>query len=505
MMKMMMNLQHELQRNNQERQQETTTTRATPATPTPATTTTPCFGTDEQMTVDAAVPDYYDNDNDDNNDNDDSIMPQSTKNLIANAKKKRRQKKRKRILVVIVLTILLLVLLVVVVLGIFISRSSSNNNNNNNKNNNNTLNTPSPQEPNTNDDLVDIFVGTRGGNPVTTITPIMEPIRCQDLLVQDPQQQNWFPLSFLVNLTEQQEQQEPLFIVRIPFQYSLDIGHLCMVVQTNHDNTVWIPIARSYDGYGWESYHRHHHHRRHGDDLFSTTTTMNFQQEQNLIVCNDNTRICYLSLPWQQTTDEAAAAASASLEEEDENNILQYAVVARSWINKEDHYQESILFSRFLEQTTFGTTRSDLNDLQAMRMTTNEQQQQQGSSSSIATLQSTTWSIMAKWIHEQMYTIQPTYHRVFYRQHVNGRFESSSPIGHVTHPCHLNSAYRQFAFVEKHMGQVLEIRTIVIPNTSTTKQLLLVDQIPLTMVDGPIQFVQSPNPFLSTNNLADGT
>ena len=310
-------------------------------------------------------------------------------------------------------------------------------------------------------------------------------------------------MSVLVNLTtnqEQQTQEQQPSIVRIPFQYSLGIGHLCMVVQTNIANTAWIPIARSYDGYGWESYRRHHHGHGgiSGGGLLSTN---NVQQTHN-IVCNDKTRICYLSLP--------LSSSSLLSKDDSSSNILQYAVVARSWMEEEDNYQESVLYSRFLEQTTFGTTRSDLNYLQAMTktMTNKQKQQKQQQQGMIATLQSSTWSIMAKWIQEQIYTIQPTYHRVFYRQHMNGRFESTSPIGHVTHPCHVNTAYRQFAFVEKHIGQVLEIRTIVIPKTTntttTTKQLLLVDQIPLTMVDGPVQFVQSPTPSLSTN-LEDGT
>lgn len=82
--------------------------------------------------------------------------------------------------------------------------------------------------------------------------------------------------------------------------------------------------------------------------------------------------------------------------------------------------------ARFLEQSTFGTTKSDL---EALLATDNN---------------------FTKWIHDQMYNIPMSSHREFYRRHTNPKFEYPFEVGAVgPTPCEKYSRWRKYALTSR--------------------------------------------------------
>jgi len=79
--------------------------------------------------------------------------------------------------------------------------------------------------------------------------------------------------------------------------------------------------------------------------------------------------------------------------------------------------------ARFLEMTTFGTTKQDLNLLTAMSP--------------------------EEWLENQMNDVEPTSHRAYWRQRSHPRWLFSQKVGRSDHPCDPNSKWRRFTFTRK--------------------------------------------------------
>jgi hypothetical protein len=120
--------------------------------------------------------------------------------------------------------------------------------------------------------------------------------------------------------------------------------------------------------------------------------------------------------------------------------------------------------ARFLMQATFGQTRAELSELQAL-----------------AARAGGVEAGMRDWLHAQT-AMPPSLHRAHYRKHVNPRLRHGSwPQRHTARkPCDPGSRWIGYAFTKRDIGKVLEVADQPAPATAT---LLSVDGVPRTEVD----------------------
>lgn len=229
-----------------------------------------------------------------------------------------------------------------------------------------------------------------------------------------------------------------------PIRMHLSQGEtLCLLVMTDGAKRL-LPVARSYSGYLWERY-------------------LGLDLPRISIQCEGELGPCILDLP---PVEEGTFYAMST------------------WTYDYKHPQDE--YARFLEQTTFGPTMDEINDLMEGEDTRNI-----FSSSNPVTR-------MAKWIVHQQNEVDPTYHREFFRRHANARFKTGSPYGNPTHPCQENTYYRRFAFTHKDNGQFVNIQT-----RSNGQKALVLNNVILTLVDGPVFYYDDPFELQKTE-LPDG-
>jgi hypothetical protein len=111
--------------------------------------------------------------------------------------------------------------------------------------------------------------------------------------------------------------------------------------------------------------------------------------------------------------------------------------------------------ARFLEQATFGPTRSTIMEFP---------------------------DSYSEWVHEQM-ALPDSSHRRFYRSRLNHRKTVSSQQGVATHPCQAGTRYRKYAFSDKDRQATLEIRT----DPVSSRKILLKDGQARTVL--PFSFI----------------
>lgn len=140
-----------------------------------------------------------------------------------------------------------------------------------------------------------------------------------------------------------------------------------------------------------------------------------------------------------------------------ERSLVQYQLTSYDTPN----YTPDDVASRFLEQATFGPTRTDINTLLSS-----------GTNLQLA---------FANWVQDQQQNVPISSHREFFRKHANSQFEFASPIGTVTHPCYAGTRYRKFALSSKD-----DEKTVTIAAASGGRKSLAVDGQIRTMVDGPV-------------------
>jgi len=107
--------------------------------------------------------------------------------------------------------------------------------------------------------------------------------------------------------------------------------------------------------------------------------------------------------------------------------------------------------ARFLSQTTFGVTRSELDEFPSA--TTKADTDTNAEAQDLETS-------FAKWIQHQMNDIPATSHREFFRRRLNSRFDVAKSIGMPNHPCRRYSQWRNFAFIELDYGRTVAIKPV---------------------------------------------
>ena len=257
---------------------------------------------------------------------------------------------------------------------------------------------------------------------------------------------------------------------------------LCMLVRTD-GNQSWIPLVRSYHGEAWESYRSDPNYPVTCDDDIETCTIP-------IVVVNQQPSHEEEDQQREDNRRQRRRLGQRRLEgvirnENEEDGTGFFALAYRPPPALDNSINE---YARFLEQTTFGTTRKDLNSLL-----------ERHEAAVVADTTTSTVKVMAQWMDEQMNVIPPTLHREFYRTHAMSRFATSSQTGAVTQPCQEYTAYRKFALVEQHYQKLLDIAT-----TDDKKyRLLRVDNVVLTVLstqNGPIQLLPSEDGSTLTNN-----
>jgi len=108
-----------------------------------------------------------------------------------------------------------------------------------------------------------------------------------------------------------------------------------------------------------------------------------------------------------------------------------------------DRFLPSVdIVARFLEQTTFGTTRADIETIR---------------------LQSNNFTNLprafADWVSNQMNNINMTSHREFWRSRMAARNAYKGREGAPTHPCQPNSQWRRASFTDKDSFQVIQTKS----------------------------------------------
>jgi len=183
-------------------------------------------------------------------------------------------------------------------------------------------------------------------------------------------------------------------------------GHLCTLTKITVDRTNFSPVGRSYDGNDWES-------------VAGAYDSLNYE-------CIQDQNICSVTIPL--------------LDEKETTDAFFLTTFDKQALPVRDE------IARFFEQTTFGTTSTLLNDLE-------------GEYSTYSNHQRTTrlQYIFGNWVHDQMYNVNPSLHREFFRQRTLSKQEGSYPEGKSTHPCSKMSRWRYNPFDNRDRGRILSI------------------------------------------------
>ena len=191
---------------------------------------------------------------------------------------------------------------------------------------------------------------------------------------------------------------------------------LCTLVEVTSSGFLK-PVARSYDAFDWEA--------APGD----YSSMLNFQ-------CSMET--CTVDLP---------VLASGS-------------IYHMKYFGKPS-YSRSDESARFLEQATFGPTRSGINTFNTGNLGVS----------------------FANWIKQQQTMVPLTSHREFFRKHLNSRFDHSTPMSVVTHACQTGTRYRRYAFSNK------DKRFKIVVETLGKYKIISINNITRTVVEGPITYI----------------
>jgi hypothetical protein len=194
-----------------------------------------------------------------------------------------------------------------------------------------------------------------------------------------------------------------------------DMNALCTLVEVTSSGFLK-PVARSYDAFDWEA----------APGAFSSLLAFQCSAES-----------CSVELP---------ALASGS--------IYQLTYFPKPSYSRSD---ES---ARFLEQATFGPTRSDI---KSVNNTDNL-----GLS-------------FAKWIKEQQTVIPLTSHRELFRQRLNAPYYLSTPMSPVTHACQKTTRYRRYALCNKDNSKIV-IKTV------GAYKVISVNNVTRTVLDRPVTY-----------------
>lgn len=184
-----------------------------------------------------------------------------------------------------------------------------------------------------------------------------------------------------------------------------------------------IPVARSYLGNDWEAYAGQYSHQA--------------------FTCNSS--VCETTLP--------------ALSTEKKNYLGSYHFEITSF---QHSIPEKDQVARFLEQTTFGPTVSEIELFPGS---------------------------FAAWVQQQQ-EIPLSSHRAFYREHLNNRYDAPTPMGIPTHACDKGTRYRKYAITsDSDRKKKIEIKT----DQGTGRKIILVDGAVRTSIDATVLYAGSPD------------
>jgi len=184
-------------------------------------------------------------------------------------------------------------------------------------------------------------------------------------------------------------------------------GKLCTLTEKMELLETSIPVGRSYNGHLWER-------------VAGPYSTLQYN-------CEDS--YCEVTIP-------------KDLSKPDQSFELK-TVSSKAWENVSELYSLLQLSkrdeaARFLEQTTFGTMREDLDEMtQSIDENTNL----------IPKFKS--------WIENQINEVNASSHRAFYRKHASSRMINPSSKGKQSRPCEVGARFRWYSFSLSDRGEFL--------------------------------------------------
>jgi len=253
-------------------------------------------------------------------------------------------------------------------------------------------------------------------------------------------------------------------------------GELCTLIRITAE-TQWSPVARSYDGGYWEVSAGEYS----GMVSFPCPIGGDERSEEEELKCTiDDNKLYYTALDFSCSSE----TTHCDVKIPPLTNIVpnqSYALKPYTRSDVPPNYQ----IARLLEMGTFGVTRSDLYN-SAMWGPDNSQK---------------LGFKMATWVNDQINSIQPEYHREFYRRRINSRQLINWPSNTFYQPCEANSRWRRFALTLKDIANT--VMFVKVAGYETTGPFLMImDGYVRTMI---IEWPTVTSSLGNVLNVADST
>ncbi len=221
-------------------------------------------------------------------------------------------------------------------------------------------------------------------------------------------------------------------------------GNLCTLIRVTTDNSdggkeYFAPVARSYDGFDWNR------------------VAGPYSESLEITCMANGNSYCHIQVP--KVNDNTDIVTTFRLMKYERTLPIKDEV------------------ARFFEQSTFGTRLEDINT---------------AVTSIDETYNGDSMNYFSSWLHEQIYTVPPTFHRPLWRNNIKSKADGPRREGITTHPCDPGSRWRSRAFAKNDVGKRMTIGQV-----SNGKHSLSINGQIRTMVNG-IDFV---NPDISLDRL----
>ncbi len=177
-------------------------------------------------------------------------------------------------------------------------------------------------------------------------------------------------------------------------------GFLCTLTRVTGNLESFAQVARSYDGFDWENV----------AGPYSSSLEID---------CPSRSKFCTLQVPNVTSDDQ------------------RFELVTYEYgLHPEDE------LARFFEQSTFGTTRKDLRAVDPSHY-------------------NNLLPFFSDWVHQQMYSIPPTLHRVLWRSRSLPKENQAHLEAAVNHPCEVGARWRIAAFDETDLNEAMTVTPVV--------------------------------------------
>jgi len=199
-----------------------------------------------------------------------------------------------------------------------------------------------------------------------------------------------------------------------------------------------------------------------GQDSLSLILEMDVDKDGNIEGNLAPVGRSYNGNPWEAYANEFSTSVSFDCEGSSScRAALPYPQAGRAYVLKSNQYSHDLsqddLNARFLEKTTFGPTKTEIN----------------------------AFSSPGDWMEEQ-FNLNMTSHRQFYRERVSQWHYETNSMGLLnTGPCNQSAKYRRYAILSADDNRFVEVTE---SPYDPTKLILSVDGLVRTIVDGPFQY-----------------